>query len=119
MLHLAVLKCQSSAYPKSAGYAYQGVTTSIKLDSSGRRSIQVEAEVPGAPEQVWEAIATGPGIGSWFYPTDLEERVGGVLKYDTGSEMVQVPAKVAIWDPPRRFQHDGKDCGPLGAPRCR
>lgn len=89
---------------------------SIKHDQSGRRSIQVEAEVPGTPVEVWEAIATGPGISSWFYPTDLEERVGGVLRYDTGSEMVHVPAKVTVWDPPRRFQHDGKDCGPDGPP---
>lgn len=89
---------------------------SIEHDPSGRRSMQVEAEVPGTPEQVWEAIATGPGIGSWFYPTELEERVGGVLKYHTGSEMVHVPATVTVWDPPRRFQHDGKDCGPAGPP---
>ena len=40
----------------------------IKRDPSGRRSIQVEVEVPGTPEEVWEAIATGPGISSWFYP---------------------------------------------------
>ncbi|MCY3840827.1 MAG: SRPBCC domain-containing protein [Gammaproteobacteria bacterium] len=89
---------------------------SIEHGASGRRSIQVEAEVPGLPEEVWEAIATGPGIGSWFYPTELEGRVGGVLKYDTQSEMVHVPAKVTVWDPPRRFRHDGKDCGPDGPP---
>ena len=89
---------------------------SIKRDPSGHRSIQVEAEVPGTPEEVWEAIATGPGIGSWFYPTDVEERVGGVLEYHTGSEMDHIPAKVAAWDPPRRFRHEGKDCGPEGPP---
>ncbi|MCY4056401.1 MAG: SRPBCC domain-containing protein [Gammaproteobacteria bacterium] len=89
---------------------------SIEHGASGRRSIHVEAEVPGSPEEVWEAIATGPGIGSWFYPTELEERVGGVLKYDTGSEMVHIPAIVTVWDPPRRFRHDGKDCGPEGPP---
>ena len=88
---------------------------SIKRDPSGRRSIQVEAEVPGTPEEVWEAIATGPGIGSWFYPTDVEERVGGVLSYHTGSEM-DIPAKVTAWDPPRRFRHEGRDCGPEGPP---
>lgn len=88
----------------------------IKRDPSGRRSIQAEAEVPGTPEEVWEAIATGPGIGSWFYPTELEERVGGVLKYHTGSEMVHVPARVTVWDPPWRFRHEGKDCGPEGPP---
>jgi uncharacterized protein YndB with AHSA1/START domain len=25
-----------------------------------------DAEVPASPEQVWEAIATGPGVSSWF-----------------------------------------------------
>ena len=89
---------------------------SIEHGASGRRSIQVEAEVPGTPEEVWQAIATGPGIGSWFYPTELEGRVGGVLKYHTGSEMVHVPARVTVWDPPWRFRHEGKDCGPEGPP---
>ena len=87
----------------------------IKRDPSGRRSIQVEVEVPGTPEEVWEAIATGPGISSWFYPTDVEERVGGVLAYHTGSPM-DVPATVTVWDPPHRFSHEGKDCGPDGPP---
>lgn len=88
---------------------------SIKRDPSGRRSIQVEVEVPGTPEEVWEAIATGPGISSWFYPTDVEERVGGVLAYHTGSKM-DVPATVTVWDPPHRFSHEGRDCGPDGPP---
>ena len=88
----------------------------IKRDPSGRRSIQAEAEVPGTPEEVWEAIATGPGIGSWFYPTDVEEHAGGALRYHTGSEMDHIPAKVTVWDPPRRFTHEGKDCGPDGPP---
>lgn len=88
---------------------------SIKRDPAGRRSIQVEVEVPGTPEEVWEAIATGPGISSWFYPTDVEESVGGVLAYHTGSKM-DVPATVTVWDPPYRFRHEGKDCGPDGPP---
>lgn len=89
---------------------------SIEHGPSGRRSIQVDAEVPGLPEDVWEAVATGPGIGAWFYRTDLEERVGGFLKYHTGSGMVHVPAIVTVWDPPHRFRHEGKDCGPDGPP---
>ena len=52
---------------------------SVKIDPSGRRSIQVEVEVPGTPEQVWEAIATGSGISSWFVPTEMEGRVGGIM----------------------------------------
>ena len=30
------------------------------------RLVDVQIEVPGTPEQVWEAIATGPGIACWF-----------------------------------------------------
>jgi len=50
---------------------------SVKIDPSGRRSIQVEVEVPGTPEQVWEAIATGPGVSSWFVPTEIDGSAGG------------------------------------------
>ena len=34
---------------------------SVKKEASGRRSVQFEVEVPGTPEEVWQAIATGPG----------------------------------------------------------
>ena len=88
---------------------------SVEKGPSGARSITVEREVPGTPDDVWEAIATGPGISSWFYPTDVEERTGGALTYHTGSQM-DVPAKVTVWDPPRRFRHEGRDCGPDGPP---
>ena len=27
---------------------------------------RLDAEVPATPEQVWQAIATGPGVSSWF-----------------------------------------------------
>ena len=33
-------------------------------------------EVPGTPDEVWQAIATGPGISSWFVPTKFEDRDG-------------------------------------------
>ena len=38
----------------------------VKEEASGLRSVQVEIEVAGTPEEVWQAIATGPGISSWF-----------------------------------------------------
>jgi uncharacterized protein YndB with AHSA1/START domain len=47
---------------------------SVKKEASGRRSVQVEVEVPGTPEEVWQAIATGPGISSWLVPAELEDR---------------------------------------------
>ena len=32
------------------------------------RTIELSVDVPGTPEEVWDAIATGPGITSWFIP---------------------------------------------------
>jgi hypothetical protein len=37
---------------------------SVQQDADGHRSVQAEVEVVGTPEQVWQAIATGPGISS-------------------------------------------------------
>jgi uncharacterized protein YndB with AHSA1/START domain len=76
----------------------------VKKDPSGRRSVQAEVEVPGTPEQVWQAIATGPGISSWFVPAEIEEREGGTATthFGPGNTMDSV-AKITEWDPPRRF----------------
>ncbi len=51
-------------------------------DAPDNRSIDLEVEVPGTPEQVWEAIATGPGITAWMHPTEIEEREGGSLSFE-------------------------------------
>lgn len=86
----------------------------IRKDASGRRFVQAETEVPGTPEEVWRAIATGPGISSWFVPTQVEERVGGTITASFGPGMDSV-ATVTAWQPPRRFAADSRDMGP-GAP---
>lgn len=78
----------------------------VKKDASGRRSVEVETEVPGTPEEVWQAIATGPGISAWFVPTKLEEREGGAIVLDFGSGM-ESKAVITAWDPPRRFVAEG------------
>jgi uncharacterized protein YndB with AHSA1/START domain len=77
---------------------------SVKKEASGRRSVQVEVEVPGTPEEVWQAIATGPGISSWFVPTEFEERDGKpvAVKLDFGPGM-ESRSVVTAWDPPRMF----------------
>jgi uncharacterized protein YndB with AHSA1/START domain len=79
---------------------------SVNVGENGRRSVQVEVEVPGSPEQVWQAIATGPGISSWFVPTQVEERVGGAVTADFGPGMESV-STIAAWDPPRSFRAEG------------
>lgn len=75
---------------------------SVKKEASGRRSVQVEVEVPGTPEQVWEAIASGPGISAWFVPTTVEGKVGGTLSCDFGGGMVTA-SRITEWQPPMRM----------------
>ena len=48
------------------------------------RTVDLEVTVPGTPEQVWDAIATGPGISSWLHPTRVDEHVGGAFSFDMG-----------------------------------
>lgn len=72
------------------------------------RSLELEVEVPGTPEEVWRAIATGPGISSWYVPHTVEEREGGaaMASFGPGPEM-QIPGRVAAWEPPHRIVFDG------------
>jgi len=71
------------------------------------RSIDLSIEVPGTPEEVWRAIATGPGISSWYVPHRVEERAGGTAtaSFGPGPEM-QIDGRVAAWEPPRRIVFD-------------
>jgi uncharacterized protein YndB with AHSA1/START domain len=76
--------------------------------SDDQRSIELEIEVDGSPEEVWRAIATGPGISSWYVPHTVEEREGGAATASFGPEPeMQVPGRVAAWEPPRRVVFDG------------
>jgi len=81
----------------------------VKKEPSGRRSVQVEVEVPGTPEEVWRAIGTGAGISSWFVPTKLDERVGGKLTC-TFAPGMESSATITAWNPP----HYSAAEGPLG-----
>jgi uncharacterized protein YndB with AHSA1/START domain len=85
---------------------------SVKKEASGRRSVQVEVEVPGTPEEVWQAIATGPGISSWFVPTEFEESDGRPVAVTMNFGPGMVPrAAVTAWDPPRMFAAQGEGWG--------
>lgn len=74
----------------------------VKKEADGRRWVAVEVELPGTPEQVWQAIATGPGISSWFCPAQVEERVGGKMVFEVMPGM-ESAATLTAWDPPRRL----------------
>lgn len=75
--------------------------------TEGTRAIELEVEVPGTVEEVWEAIATGPGISSWFIPHRIEERTGGTVTMDWGSFGEQTGV-VDVWDPPHRVVFRGE-----------
>lgn len=73
---------------------------SVQKDDSGRRWIEVETEVPGTPEQVWQAIATGPGVSSWFVPTEKRDDGTVVSHFGPGMDAI---ARETAYDPLRRF----------------
>lgn len=78
--------------------------------SEESRSLEFEIEVAGTPEEVWRAIATGPGISSWYVPHTVEEREGGAAtaRFGLGPEM-EVTGRIASWEPPERVVFDGGD----------
>ena len=70
--------------------------------------IDMEMEVPGTPEQVWEAIATGPGITAWFMPAEVDgETITHHHAPGQGSE-----AHITAFEPPHRLAYTE---GPGGA----
>lgn len=86
----------------------------VNKDEPGRRSVEVEVEVPGTPEEVWRAIASGPGISSWFVPTRFEDGDDGTPKrvvssFGPGMDSI---ANVTGWEPPHRMTADSQDLGP-------
>jgi uncharacterized protein YndB with AHSA1/START domain len=66
---------------------------------------ELTVEVPGTPEQVWDAIATAKGISAWMMTTDMEEREGGAVVFHMGPGASSEGA-VTGWDPPRRFEYE-------------
>lgn len=74
------------------------------------RSIELDVEVPGTPEEVWRAIATGPGVSSWYVPHTITEEAGGVASASFGpGEGMTVTGRVAEWEPLKRIVFDGGD----------
>lgn len=86
----------------------------IKKDAAGKRWVEMELLLPGTPEQVWHAMATGPGNTAWFVRGEIEPRVGGVLRLDFGEGAV-TQGEVTAWEPPHRFGYVEHDWEP-GAP---
>ncbi|WP_157984577.1 SRPBCC family protein [Lentzea terrae] len=67
--------------------------------------IKKEVEVEGSPEQVWDAIATGPGIDSWFMgPHTVDGRLGGRMSLDMG--FFQEASTITAWEPGKHLAYE-------------
>ena len=64
--------------------------------------INLETILPASPEQVWAAIATGPGIDSWFMGrNEVEPREGGIAAMETGGRREE--AVITAYEPGKRI----------------
>jgi uncharacterized protein YndB with AHSA1/START domain len=70
-----------------------------------------EIELDATPEQVWEAIATGPGVDSWFMGRNqIEPHEGGVARMALFGQTQE--STVTAWEPRKRLAHrsdEGED----------
>ena len=63
-----------------------------------------EAEVPASPDEVWAAIATGPGINSWFMGrNEVKAGAGGTVRTVFGEYTPELD--ITDWDPGHRFAY--------------
>jgi uncharacterized protein YndB with AHSA1/START domain len=69
--------------------------------------VRTEIEVPGTPEAVWDAIATGPGSACWFVPAEVDGRVGAIVTHH--GPYGDSKSVVTAWEPPRRFAYEERD----------
>jgi uncharacterized protein YndB with AHSA1/START domain len=66
--------------------------------------VRKEIALDATSEEVWEAIATGPGIDSWYMGrTELEPRVGGRGGLTLGGHTQE--STVTAWEPGERLAY--------------
>ncbi len=76
--------------------------TDAPIPPSNTRAIDLQVDVPGTPEEVWEAVASGPGITSRFVPAEVTGGVGGSITLHFGIGIDEA-TPITVWEPPRRL----------------
>jgi uncharacterized protein YndB with AHSA1/START domain len=67
-----------------------------------------DIDVAATPDQVWDAIATGPGVDSWFMGrNEIEPREGGATSMSMPGFTAE--ATVTAYEPGRRFAYRSAD----------
>jgi uncharacterized protein YndB with AHSA1/START domain len=63
-----------------------------------------EAKVDATPEEIWERIATGPGIDTWFMGhSQVEPGTGGVIRTAFGG--YDQESRVTAWEPGKHLAY--------------
>jgi len=66
--------------------------------------VRDQITVDAMPEQVWDAIATGPGVDAWFMGrTEFEAREGGTVTQAMGPETYH--STITAYEPGRRLAY--------------
>jgi uncharacterized protein YndB with AHSA1/START domain len=91
------------------------VTSDQEHFDDASRVIDITVDVDASPEQVWEAIATGPGVTAWLQPTEIEPVEGGRYAFDLAlGDGPNDTGHVAAYDRPYRFATSGVRWAPPG-----
>jgi uncharacterized protein YndB with AHSA1/START domain len=70
--------------------------------------IHEEITLAATPEQVWDAIATGPGLDSWFMGhSEVEPRAGGTNRLEMPGYSQEM--MITAWEPGRHLAFRGDD----------
>src|SRR5688572_16266725 len=81
----------------------------VGMMADKRKVVDLSIEVPATPEQVWQAIATGPGISAWLIPAEVDGREGGTVSMFHGAgddPAMNSVSKITAWDPPRALVYE-------------
>jgi len=70
--------------------------------------VRKEVELDATPDEVWDLIATGPGIDSWFMGrNEVEPREGGVASMEIGG--MSQESTITAWEPSKRLALRGTE----------
>jgi uncharacterized protein YndB with AHSA1/START domain len=96
------------SFGRCAGFVISRSDLRKGLAMAHRFEIDRQIEVGATPEQVWEAITTGPGLDSWFMGrSEIEPREGGTARVSAPGWTME--STVTTWDPPHRFAQRGEE----------
>ncbi|WP_033293531.1 SRPBCC family protein [Amycolatopsis jejuensis] len=68
--------------------------------------VRKEVRLPAEPAEVWDAVATGPGIDSWFMGRHEVDAAAKQVRFRLGE--MRTEAEITAWEPPRRFAYRGE-----------